>query len=294
MTVYNEEQYLPLSLQSILDQSYQNIEIIIVDDASTDNTPAIIASFAQKDNRIRAYFRGKNTGPCTCSNFAFKYVTGKYIARMDADDIAHKRRIEKQVAFMENHPEVGMSGTQSSVIDEYGKRISTLKYPTSYKGVHDALFVITPILHPTSMYRTDIRSKFNITYKKKYPVGNDLLFMFDFLQYGSLANIPYELLKRRVVSESITHSNPKQSFWEAVAVRHYAVRKLSYEPSRLGIIIHGVEIITVVFIPRAFIAPIYYFIRRVTAKPLSSYRLGITQTLRSLFTRPIRAFYSTF
>jgi glycosyltransferase involved in cell wall biosynthesis len=276
ITIYNEEQFITSALQSILDQTYSNLEIIVVDDASTDTTPSIIESFAKIDTRIRPYYRKKNTGVCHCSNFAFTKVQGDYIVRMDADDVSMPDRIEKQVLFMESHSDVVICGTQSRLINEYGKHIGTLSYPIDHNKIYIALFMVNPILHPSCIYRTEVVRKHSIQYDSNYPVGNDLILLFDFLKYGKLANLPEELLLYRMVSDSITHKDPKQSFWETVKVRHRAVKQKAYTPSPLGVATHIVEMIIVGLIPSYVLIPLYYRLRHLL--PLSITRRGSDRT----------------
>ncbi len=104
MPVYNAGNFLMEAIESILNQTYQNFEFIIVDDASTDNSWKIIQKYAKKyPKKIKAFQLKKtlNRGGDACANFALKKAKGKYIARMDADDIAHPKRLEKEVDFLE-------------------------------------------------------------------------------------------------------------------------------------------------------------------------------------------------
>ena len=109
MPVYNAELYLKRAIESILNQTYKNIEFLIINDGSTDNSLAIIKSYS--DKRIVLIENDKNSGLIYSLNIGLKKASGKYIARMDADDISYPTRIQKQCAFMENHNEIGILGT---------------------------------------------------------------------------------------------------------------------------------------------------------------------------------------
>ncbi|KYP15965.1 glycosyltransferase family 2 protein [Flavihumibacter sp. CACIAM 22H1] len=110
MPVYNAEKYLTAAIQSVLQQTYSDLELVIVNDGSTDKTDAIIKSFT--DKRIKYYNLGKNYGRGYARNFAVSNCSGNYIAVCDADDINLPERIEKQVNFLEKNPQIHIVGTQ--------------------------------------------------------------------------------------------------------------------------------------------------------------------------------------
>lgn len=116
MPVFNAEKYLFEALSSIVNQSYQNLEIIVVDDASTDSSVSIVESFS--DTRIKLFKNESNLKIVKTLNFALTKVNGEYIARMDADDISHPERIRKQVEFLEKNRGIDILGTNIWVIDQ--------------------------------------------------------------------------------------------------------------------------------------------------------------------------------
>ena len=103
LPVYNGEKHLSECIESILSQTFQDFEFIIVDDASTDNTPQLLKEYAKKDTRIKIVTHSINQKQTVAANTACKYAKGKYIARMDADDIALPNRFIKQVTFLEEN-----------------------------------------------------------------------------------------------------------------------------------------------------------------------------------------------
>jgi glycosyltransferase involved in cell wall biosynthesis len=126
MPVYNAEAYLKDAVESMLYQTYPAIELIIVDDHSTDNSWEILKSYKEQfPTRIKLIRTKKNLncGGDTCANYGISKAIGKYIARMDADDIAVPNRIEKQVAYLESHPGVTLVGSQAYVINGKGETI---------------------------------------------------------------------------------------------------------------------------------------------------------------------------
>ena len=118
MAVYNGEEYLYSSINSVLNQTFSDFELVIIDDCSNDKTYNIINDF--KDSRI-VYSRNiKNIGQTPSLNIGVKLSKGKYIARIDADDLYIDNKLEKQFYFMEKNPEITVCGTQSKCIDENG------------------------------------------------------------------------------------------------------------------------------------------------------------------------------
>jgi glycosyltransferase involved in cell wall biosynthesis len=136
MSVFNGEKYLQDSIESILKQSYSNYEFIIIDDGSTDTSKEIIQRYSKQDKRIYAYYNETNTGLADCLNYGIKQSSGVYIVRQDADDISEVRRIEKQIRFLTQNPDIKVLGSLSTYIDINGstiyheKRKYTEKYDT--------------------------------------------------------------------------------------------------------------------------------------------------------------------
>ena len=123
MPVYNAANFLPQAIESILNQTYSHFEFIIIDDASKDNSWKIIKQYARKDNRIHAFKNHINLGVSLTSNIGISKAKGKYLVRMDADDISFSDRIEKELKFLLNNPSVVAVGGQCIIIDEYNHSI---------------------------------------------------------------------------------------------------------------------------------------------------------------------------
>ncbi|POY38093.1 glycosyl transferase family 2 [Flavobacterium alvei] len=146
---YNTEKYLELAIQSIVDQTYQNWKLILIDDGSTDHSLSIARKF-ENDPRVTIYSDGQNKNMSFRLNeFAHK-VTTKYLARMDADDIMHPNKIEKQLQILELHPEIDVLGTNAYSINE--KSIIEgirLKFPEG-----EELSTVDTFIHPTIVAKT--------------------------------------------------------------------------------------------------------------------------------------------
>ena len=133
MSVYNSARFLAEAIQSILGQTYNDFEFIIVDDGSSDQSLEIIRSYAKMDNRIRVLENEKKYGLAASLNRCIFIAKGDYIARMDADDICVPDRLEKQIAFLEQHPNIGIIGGSVQEIDGQGQKGRIRKFLQSPK-----------------------------------------------------------------------------------------------------------------------------------------------------------------
>ena len=143
--IYNAEPYLEAAIKSVLVQSYRNWELILVDDGSKDNSFKIAKQYEQQDKRIRVISDGLNRKLPARLNQIIREAKGKYIARMDADDIMHPQRLQRQFEILENHPNIDVLGTNAYVIDE-----NNLVFGIRYKN-HVGLSKVEHFIHPTIM-----------------------------------------------------------------------------------------------------------------------------------------------
>jgi glycosyltransferase involved in cell wall biosynthesis len=165
MSVYNEENYLKDTIDSISNQTEQDFEFIIVDDGSNDGTLDVLDSIKKTDRRIRVISNSKNAGIAKALNNGIKYASGKYIALMDAGDISHPRRFEKQVDFLEKRKDISILGTQGQWIDLDHKVIGSWKLPLDvgdkeiYKtggAIHPSIMVRRDLFDTIGLYKSDL------------------------------------------------------------------------------------------------------------------------------------------
>lgn len=154
MTVYNGGEYLKQAVQSVLDQSHCDFEFLIINDCSTDNTLEILESF--QDERIKIHNNEINIGQTKSLNFGLKAASGKYIARMDADDIAFPNWLEYQVKFIEENPECVVVSTKAAVIDSANRIVKILNSAVSFEDVILKSLIAAPINHVGSLFQKDI------------------------------------------------------------------------------------------------------------------------------------------
>jgi len=192
LPVYNGEKYLREAVSSILNQTFNDFEFIIVNDASSDNSHTIIQSYT--DDRIIYLQNSENQGLVGALNRGIRLSTGKYIARMDQDDIAMPERFKRQFEFMESHPGFIICGTQVEVFEGPGK----LSYPLYDEECRIELIFAPPFAHPTVMILSSVLKNNNIFYREKFKDAEDYGLWTEISLYGKMANLPFiGLLYRR-------------------------------------------------------------------------------------------------
>lgn len=192
MPIFNCQQYARESIESVLNQTFKNFEFLIIDDASTDQTVDIIKSY--KDERIKLIEKPKNDGYTNSLNYGLKIAKGKYIARMDADDISMPERFEKQVAFLELNSKTVLCGASYSII---GSNEFTLN-PQYNEDIKLGLLWTNCIAHPSVMLRAQTLKEFSLFYDVSKEPSEDYDLWVRLLNYGELYNLPQILLQYRV------------------------------------------------------------------------------------------------
>lgn len=197
--VYNAAEYIYEAIESILNQSFENFELLIINDGSKDNSKQIIQSFS--DIRIKYIENEGNKGLIYTLNRGIIESKGKYIARMDADDIALPNRFEKQHLFMEKCPEFGACGTYATYI---GNRKGNWQYPITDKEIKCRLMWGSGIIHPTALIRKSILNDYNIKYSEDYIAAEDFKIWVDISNVSQLYNLPEVLLNYRSHGSQVT------------------------------------------------------------------------------------------
>jgi glycosyltransferase involved in cell wall biosynthesis len=155
MSVYNGQEFLSETIQSVLNQSFHDFEFVIVDDGSTDGTADILSKYAFSDGRIRVLHNGK-MGRSAALNHVIGLAKGKYVANIDADDLAMPGRLEEQVAFMERNPEVGVSGGAFELMTDSGRILDVIRHPLEDSEIRSVMLRYNPICHSSAILRKDI------------------------------------------------------------------------------------------------------------------------------------------
>jgi glycosyltransferase involved in cell wall biosynthesis len=219
---YNADAFVEAAVISIMDQTYRNLEIIIINDCSTDKTPGILEMLAEKDPRIKIIHNEKNYGLVTSLNKGIANANGKYIARMDADDISLTNRIEMQVDFMESNSDVALCGSNYIIIDDKNTQIGKIEFPSEDRILKTELLFMCPFGHPTVMIKKEIFEQCG--YYEDIAPSEDYELWVRISKGHRVGNIPGYLLKYRWHGNNITivqHENHLHTLEKAIN-RHAA------------------------------------------------------------------------
>lgn len=246
--IYNCEPYLATALDSMLQQTYRNLEIIAVDDGSTDKSWEIITEFAKKDSRIKPFRNKENLKIVGTLNFAISQSHGKYIARMDGDDRREPDSIEKQVAFLEAHDDVVIVGGAIRVCDSELKPLNTRSYPTTDEAIRAKWFRYSPFAHPAIVMRASAVDQ-NI-YQSNWAEDYDMYFRI--AKKGTLANLDDVVLNLRTHRQSVSQSKLAYQEKLTLYLRLKAVFEYGYTMSTGDKWYFAIQYLTSLLMPARF------------------------------------------
>jgi glycosyltransferase involved in cell wall biosynthesis len=274
MPVYNAGSFLREAIESILNQTYSNFELIVVNDASTDNSGKIIREYTKMyPRKIRAVHLRTNIngGGDAAGNIGFKMARGVYVARMDADDIADTRRLQMQVTYMQNHLNIDLLGTCATVINGKGEVTGEKVVPLTHKDIYREFFTFHPMIHPTIMIRKSSISG-EVLYKQSLPSNNDYLTFYTLIAGGKqFANLSDKLLSYRLHGKNDSLHSLKRNFINSLRTRWIGVTQLCYRPSLLAVLKLLAQCLVVFMLPERLAVEIYLLARGI--RKWSDYRL---------------------
>lgn len=231
MPVYKGDKYLPESVESILNQTFYDFEFIIICDDPTEMTRLILDNYQQDDSRIKIYYQERQ-GLVNSLNRGISFSQGEYVARMDADDISLPNRVEKQVKFMDDNPEIGISGT---AVESFGDGHHVFKYPCDHNTMISQMLFTCPLCHPSVIIRKSIFCQKNLSYDQNESYAEDLGLWIRAAKVLKLANIPDVLLNYRVHA-SITNKSIQEG--KSARMRLSQIKQLDISPTESETEIH--------------------------------------------------------
>lgn len=225
MPVYNQARFIQEAIDSILNQTFGNFELIVIDDASTDGTTQILKKYT--DLRIKLIIKDKNQGVSAATNEGFRLAKGKYIARMDGDDVSTKERFEKQVKVLENNPKIYIC---SNWIQYFGNSNTVVKFKETHNEIIAELLISCSICMGAAMFRREELS--NYFYDETKNSGEDYDFWSKVAWVGEMYNIQEVLLLYRAHQNqaSIIHK-PKQIL-DDVQIKLNLFKKINYDTQK--------------------------------------------------------------
>ncbi|GIW99532.1 MAG: hypothetical protein KatS3mg111_2865 [Pirellulaceae bacterium] len=220
LPVYNAENFLIDAVASILEQTWQDFELICIDDGSTDSSPQILRWLATQDSRIRVITQS-NQGIVAALNHGCQMARGPLLARMDADDVAFPQRLQRQVAWFQQHPRGVLVGAAILEIDEHSAPLRISSLPRCHEEIESALLSRrTGVFHPTVMMRAD-QWRAAGGYRPRFEWVEDHDLWLRLAHRGELANLPEVLLAYRMHAQSIC--------WRRAAVQRERMNQLLSE-----------------------------------------------------------------
>ncbi|MDX1366006.1 glycosyltransferase [Pseudomonas sp.] len=209
MPVFNGEKYLAKAMSSILSQTFRDFELLVLDDGSADDSLKILREFEVLDSRIRLTTR-ENRGLIATLNELVVQARGKYMARMDTDDIALPGRFARQLDFLEKNPSVVCVGGSFDIIDGAGRYLTTLKQPQLNAEIQKLMLVgHVAINHPTVMVRSATMRAVG-GYDARYEAAEDYDLWLRIGEIGELANLSEVVLKYRLHENSVSETAGKK------------------------------------------------------------------------------------
>lgn len=217
MPVYNAESYLSLSIESLLSQTMENFELILVDDGSTDDSAVIGNSY--RDHRIVRINHGVNRGNFAARNSGLKIARGRYVSVMDADDVAYAHRLQTQADYLNKHPQVGLIGALADRIDGEGSMIGSMARPLTFADIRLFLLKENCFIHPTIMARAQYLKKEYIRYNEEYVYAGDYDFVSCCARRFAIENINEKLIQYRVHKTQISQTQKTKQVSYADRIR---------------------------------------------------------------------------
>lgn len=235
MPVYNAADFVASAIQSILDQTYRDLELIIINDGSTDDSKAVIESF--DDIRIKYFENDKNSGIVFSRNKGLKLAKGKYIGMFDADDVAFTDKFKEQISFLEHNKDFGMVGSWVKFIDEKGKRLPggwKLKAPP--EKIPSIMLFKNYFLQSAVLYRKDCISKFS--FRDGLDILEDYMIWLEIVSEYKAWNLNKTLVNYRIHGGSVTKSKSGEMQAKEKKVFKMQLLELGIDPTNLELELH--------------------------------------------------------
>jgi glycosyltransferase involved in cell wall biosynthesis len=232
MPVRDGEAFLREALDSVLGEPLGELELVVIDDGSTDSTPSILGEYADRDSRVRVQ-RARGDNLATALNRGFRLCRAPLYARLDADDISVQGRLSAQIEFMEKHPEVVLLGGQAILIDETGAKFATARYPERDEELRTALATGNPFVHSAVAISADAFRAVG-GYRENLDHAEDLDLWLRLAERGKLANLPLPVVEYRIHGRQISLRRQEDQAVHAEAVRVSARARAAGRPDPLA------------------------------------------------------------
>lgn len=269
MPVYNTGYYLSQAIESILGQTYQDFEFIIIDDASTDMSWKILAKYAKRNKKIKLFRNSKNYGISVTARKAILKTKGDFIARMDADDIALPSRLERQISYLKSHKKTVAIGGNCILIDRNGDAIGVKTFPSKFDEIYRYIFEFVPLQQPTLMIAKKRLPKNFQYYIDGMNTAEEVELIFKLFLYGKVENLKDYVLMYRLHEKNTSLIDVRKTFILTLYARIRAVIKYGYKPSLAGVITTMMQAFVVLLLPKNIVLSIYSKTRGIQYRSIS-------------------------
>ena len=263
MPVYNAERYLRAAVDSVLAQSYPRFELVMVDDGSTDASWRIVQDYAERDARVKALRNERNLRVVKARNRAFTVAdpSSKYFAIMDSDDVCVPDRLEREVQFLEGHPDHGLVGGHTIIIDDQGVEVGIRRYPCAHEHIMQVITRYNPIAQPGVMIRRSALEQIG-DYDERYPGCEDYDLWLRMAEHFKLANLDAPTLKYRISATQGKRTRLKESLRYTIDIqRRWLFHREFFRP--YNVLFFGLEHL-LFLLPDAWVLELF---KRLTYRP---------------------------
>jgi glycosyltransferase involved in cell wall biosynthesis len=222
ISVYNQADYLTLALNSLLRQTYKEIEVLVADDASKDGSLQAIKKI--KDERLKVFCFTKKRGLAKNLNFLIKQAKSNLIARMDGDDVSMSTRLAEQINYLHHYPQTVLLGSWAKVINGQGKEVGEIINPVNYQKIKASILAKNVFVHPSIVFRKE--TFLNVGgYDESLPYCQDYDLFLRLVSKYPCANLPKFLLQWRWLPN---YEKQQQQHLLALKIRLRALRRYGY------------------------------------------------------------------
>jgi GT2 family glycosyltransferase len=232
MPLHDAERFVRAAIESVLGQTYRRLELVIVDDGSTDASAAIAEGYARRDPRVKLVRNGENRGIVATRNRAFEQADprSEYFAVMDSDDVCLPERIAHQVEFLDRNPDHALVGGNTLVIDEHGSEVGERRYPSRHDEIVKVIARYNPIAQPTATFRRSALEQVG-PYDPRFPRCQDYDLWLRMAARFKVANLPEFTLQYRVSPTQGKSRQLRESLRYTIAIqRKWLLKRPFFSP----------------------------------------------------------------